>query len=177
MISNSETQSADNYPLLQSYHRYSKSFLSKKHILGIAVVTVITAIITDFFTSKHIQSAFESFLEWTADNLLVGFFAYIAVYALATLLFVPGSILTLGGGFIFGHAAGSMWEGVLIASGAVFIGASLGAIGSFLVGRYLVRDWVENSLVQRYPLIRALDSGECGSFCISKNWHFIFHEF
>mmetsp|Transcript_15333 Transcript_15333/g.32423 ORF Transcript_15333/g.32423 Transcript_15333/m.32423 type:complete len:244 (-) Transcript_15333:386-1117(-) len=158
MVTNSVTQSAnDDYPLLQSYHHSSESLPSKKKVLGIAILAVFTVIITDSITSKHIQSTFQSFLEWTANNLLVGFFAYIAVYALATILFVPGSILTLGGGFIFGHAAGSLWVGVLIGSGAVFIGASLGAIGSFLVGRYLVRDWVENFLVQKYPLVRALD--------------------
>jgi len=134
-----------------------KSVPYKKIILGLVIVAVIAIIIVDSLTSKRIQSAFQSFLEWTADNIVVGFFAFIAVYAIATVLFIPGSILTLGSGFIFGNAVGNLGLGVVIASGAVFIGASSGAVGSFLVGRYLVRNWVGRVLVQKYPLIRALD--------------------
>ncbi len=137
-----------------------KSFPYKKIILGLIIVAVITIIIVDSLTSKRIQSAFQSFLEWTADNIVVGFFAFIAVYAIATVLFIPGSILTLGSGFIFGNAVGNLGLGMVIASGAVFIGASLGAVGSFLVGRYLVREWVGRVLVEKYSLVKALDGGE-----------------
>jgi uncharacterized membrane protein YdjX (TVP38/TMEM64 family) len=48
-------------------------------------------------------------------------------------LFLPGSILTLGAGFVFGVVRGSV---------LVSISATLGATAAFLVGRYLARDWV-----------------------------------
>jgi uncharacterized membrane protein YdjX (TVP38/TMEM64 family) len=63
----------------------------------------------------------------------VGAIAYIALYIIATVAFLPGSIVTLGGGAIFGVVWGSLY---------VFMGASLGATAAFLVGRYLARDWV-----------------------------------
>ena len=65
---------------------------------------------------------------------------YILVYFIATIALLPGSILTLGAGFIFGNAvnlggsgnsggSGSdLVAGVALASCIVFIGASAGAI-------------------------------------------------
>lgn len=63
----------------------------------------------------------------------VGAIVYIALYIIATVAFLPGSIITLGGGAIFGVGLGSLY---------VFIGASLGATAAFLIGRYLARDLV-----------------------------------
>lgn len=63
----------------------------------------------------------------------MGPIAFIGAYILATLLFLPGSVLTLGAGIVFGVAAGSIY---------VFIGATIGATLAFLVGRYVARDWV-----------------------------------
>merc|ERR1712151_153451 len=74
----------------------------------------------------------------------------------ATVLFIPGSILTLGSGFIFANVFG-LGFGVLLASVAVFIGASAGAIVAFLLGRYLLRDWVK-TLTTKYPLFEAVDT-------------------
>jgi uncharacterized membrane protein YdjX (TVP38/TMEM64 family) len=58
---------------------------------------------------------------------------FIAVYILACLLFLPGSLLTIGAGFIFGFV-----EGVVIVS----IGSTLGAGAAFLFARTLMRDFV-----------------------------------
>jgi len=72
---------------------------------------------------------------------------YIIIYNLATLLFIPGSILTMTGGFLFGVFWGSVY---------VLIGAMLGAILAFLVGRYLSRDWVSQQM-ESYPKFQAID--------------------
>ena len=84
----------------------------------------------------------------------------ISVYILATVTFLPGSILTVGSGFVYGKAFG-LGYGVVIASGVAFVGACGGAIISFLLGRYLLREWVGERLVERYPIFKALDEGEC----------------
>jgi uncharacterized membrane protein YdjX (TVP38/TMEM64 family) len=55
------------------------------------------------------------------------------IYNVATLLFIPGSLLTLKGGCLFGLFWGSIY---------VTIAAMFGAICAFLIGRYLSRDWV-----------------------------------
>ena len=52
-----------------------------------------------------------------------------------------------------------VWKGVALASIAVWIGASMGSIGSFLLGRYLFRDFVV-AMARSYPLFQAIDRGE-----------------
>jgi uncharacterized membrane protein YdjX (TVP38/TMEM64 family) len=73
--------------------------------------------------------------------------AFIGLYALATIALFPGSILTIGGGILFGVVWGSIY---------VFVGATLGATGAFLVGRYLARDWVQQKIEQS-PKFKAID--------------------
>jgi uncharacterized membrane protein YdjX (TVP38/TMEM64 family) len=63
----------------------------------------------------------------------LGAIAYIALYIIATVAFLPGSIVTLGAGVVYGVGWGSIF---------VFIGATLGATAAFLIGRYLARNWV-----------------------------------
>ena len=127
-----------------------------KIAVGLVLLSVIIFVIVDSLTTKHIQRGFQTFLEWIETNIVAGTFAFMLVYFLATIAFVPGSILTLGSGFVFGKAVG-LGPGVALATGAVFVGASLGAIVSFLLGRYLLKDWVSNKLVEKYPIIKALD--------------------
>ena len=62
---------------------------------------------------------------------------FVPLYILATVLFLPGSILTLGAGVIFGVIKGSI---------VVSISSTLGATAAFLVGRYLARDWVAKKI-------------------------------
>jgi len=72
---------------------------------------------------------------------------FIIIYNLATLLLIPGSVLTLGGGVIFGIFWGSIY---------VFLASILGATVAFLIGRYISRDWVSRQL-SKYPKFNAID--------------------
>lgn len=63
--------------------------------------------------------------------------AYVLLYALAPVLFLPGLPITIAGGVLFGP----VWGVVYAISGAT-IGASL----AFLVARYVARDWVAAKL-------------------------------
>lgn len=58
--------------------------------------------------------------------------AFIALYAVTTLLFLPvGAVLTIAGGFLFGITFGTIY---------VVVGATLGAAGIFLVARTALGD-------------------------------------
>ncbi|KAL7543981.1 hypothetical protein ACHAXR_013461 [Thalassiosira sp. AJA248-18] len=127
-----------------------------KILVGVILLSIIIFVIVDSLTAKYISSGFQTFLEWIETNLVAGVFAFMGVYFIATVAFMPGSILTLGSGFVFGKAVG-LGPGVALAAAAVFVGASCGAIVSFLLGRYLLRDWVGRKLVEKYPIIKALD--------------------
>mmetsp|Transcript_35502 Transcript_35502/g.52003 ORF Transcript_35502/g.52003 Transcript_35502/m.52003 type:complete len:238 (+) Transcript_35502:364-1077(+) len=86
-----------------------------------------------------------------------GVLVFILVYALCTVLFIPGAILTIGCGFTFGYVHDtSLTKAVIIASTTVFLGASLGSIMAFLLGRYLFRDCVLN-MAKEYPMFEAVD--------------------
>ncbi len=73
--------------------------------------------------------------------------AFIALYILATLVGLPGSVLTLGAGAIFGLFWGTLY---------VFIGATLGAIAALLLSRYLLRGWIRKSIAQ-HPSLAVFD--------------------
>lgn len=79
------------------------------------------------------QDLLRSSLQWVESLGYIGGLAFMLIYIVATVAFIPGSILTLGAGAIFGVVLGSLY---------VFVGATLGAIAAFLVGRYLARDWI-----------------------------------
>lgn len=59
--------------------------------------------------------------------------AFIAIYIVAAVAFLPGSVLTASAGAIFGSFYGILYT---------IIGATLGASLAFLTGRYLARDTV-----------------------------------
>jgi uncharacterized membrane protein YdjX (TVP38/TMEM64 family) len=76
-------------------------------------------------------------LQWIEGLGSVGAVAFIGLYIIATVAFLPGSVLTLGAGVVFGVVMGAVY---------VFIGATIGAIAAFLVGRYLARGWVAKQI-------------------------------
>lgn len=70
---------------------------------------------------------------WVKEAGAAGPVIYILIYAVGTLFFLPGSVLTLTGGALFGPVVGTFVN---------LTGATLGALGSFLIARYLAHDWV-----------------------------------
>ena len=57
-----------------------------------------------------------AFLEWTSTHPYQGIIAVILCYIVATVFFVPGSILTFGAGFAIGSAVDNTFWGVLLAT-------------------------------------------------------------
>ena len=72
---------------------------------------------------------------------------FAAFYIAAVVLLLPGSLLTLSAGFLFG-----LGSGFIICS----ISSVLGATLAFLLGRFLARDWVAAKLLEM-PRFAALD--------------------
>jgi len=127
----------------------------KKLLVAFVLLGFIVYVIVDSVTVGNVRRFITNFLEWIEENPIPGLFAFMLVYFVATVLFVPGSVLTLGAGFVFANRFGLSW-GVLIGTVSVFFGASSGAIVAFIVGRYLLRDWVKG-LADRYAIFEALD--------------------
>jgi len=92
--------------------------------LGAAVV--MAYLMRDRFAIAALQG-------WIDGAGALGPAVYMAVYALATVLFLPGSVITLAGGALFGPVWGTLYS---------LTGATIGATAAFFIARYLAADWV-----------------------------------
>ncbi len=81
---------------------------------------------------------------------------FILLYALATVLFIPGTVLTIVGGALFGPIYGSLIN---------LTGATIGASFAFLISRYLVSDWVKQRAGDK--ITKILDGVD------SEGWRFV----
>ncbi len=88
------------------------------------LVAAIIALYLSPIRFSELPAFIEGFGVWAA-------LIFIIIYALAPLLFIPGSILTLAAGTLFGPIFGTLY---------VVIGSNLGANVVFGVGRYLGED-------------------------------------
>ncbi len=116
----------------------------------IRLIVLIGIVIALFLTMKvlPVQQWLRNFNDWVGQMGVVGIFIFIIVYAVATVLLAPGSVLTIGAGFTFG-----LWKGFLAVSG----GSTLGAALAFLVARFIARERVA-VIAQRNEKFRAIDS-------------------
>ncbi|MGA7800879.1 MAG: TVP38/TMEM64 family protein [Gammaproteobacteria bacterium] len=102
----------------------------------------------------HVDGA--SLRHWLDNAGGWGPLAFMASYAAATLVFFPGSVLTLAGGALFGPVWGTVYS---------LTGATIGATGAFLIARYLAADWVARRSGGR--LRRLIDGVE------AEGWRFV----
>ncbi|MGH7781552.1 MAG: TVP38/TMEM64 family protein [Candidatus Binataceae bacterium] len=104
-----------------------------KLLAGIIAIVAIALVV------KHLGSKalVESILAWIASLGPRAPIAFVGAYIAAAVLFIPGAILTISAGFLFGLIHGTIY---------VSIGATLGATAAFLIGRYVARDWVARKL-------------------------------
>ncbi|MBS9387848.1 MAG: TVP38/TMEM64 family protein [Dolichospermum sp. WA123] len=107
------------------------------------IITLLSAIDSSVIqesvkvSSPNLQEFLQNALQWINSLGAIGGIVFIGIYIIATLAFLPAALLTLGAGVIFGVTWGSIY---------VFIGATLGAIAAFLVGRYLAQGWVKEKI-------------------------------
>jgi uncharacterized membrane protein YdjX (TVP38/TMEM64 family) len=93
---------------------------------------------------------------WVEDAGAAGPIVFIAIYAAATVLFLPGALVTLAGGALFGPVWGTVWN---------LIGATLGSALAFLIARYLGANWVSR---RAGPRLQRLGDGVA-----DEGWRFI----
>ena len=96
-----------------------------KLLIGAAIVLVAMALL-----GRRTAGYIPAFATYVQSLGAVGPLAFMAGYIVATVALVPGSLLTLAAGALFGLVRGTIY---------VFVAASLGAIAAFLVARYVAR--------------------------------------
>lgn len=111
------------------------------------LIPAVLVIVLLFLLGRRVAGFVPAFSEWVKSLGPLGPAAFIAGFIVATVAFVPGSILTLAGGALFGIVRGTI---------IVFIGATLGATCAFLVSRYVARGFVVRRM-SHMPRFVALD--------------------
>ena len=87
----------------------------------------------------------EAVEQWVEGFGTAGPVVFMLIYAIGTVLFFPGSLITLAGGALFGPIWGTLYN---------LTGATLGATLAFLIARYLAGDWVEQKTAGRLRQIK-----------------------
>lgn len=120
-------------------------------LLGLALVSVIGLAVAwrDRFDVAALQS-------WVESAGSAAPWVFISLYAAATVLFLPGSVITLAGGVLFGPVWGTLWS---------LTGATLGAALAFLIARYLGGAWIAR---RAGPRLSRLNDGVA-----AEGWRFI----
>ena len=103
---------------------------SKLMRIGILLILVAGIALAVLFRDRIDVAALE---RWIQDAGIWAPLLFMAVYAVAAVLFLPGSVLTLAGGALFGPVLGTFYN---------LTGATIGATLAFLIARYLASDWV-----------------------------------
>jgi uncharacterized membrane protein YdjX (TVP38/TMEM64 family) len=117
--------------------------LFKFAILGIVITLIVLVSIHGFSVFPRILEWFKSRSGWG------GWGAYLGIYTAIVALFIPGVVFIMGAGFVFGF-----WRGLL----AVWIGGSVGQALAFLLARYLLRDWVETFINNKWKKWKYIDA-------------------
>lgn len=128
---------------MEEHGLFNKARLLVNPLLAAAAAVILIAALKYL----HVQVLLKEALGWVSGLGAWGPVIFIVIYILACVFFIPGSILTLGAGFVFGVVKGSI---------VVSIAATLGATCAFLVGRYIARGWVEKK-IQGNRKFKAID--------------------
>jgi uncharacterized membrane protein YdjX (TVP38/TMEM64 family) len=115
---------------VETTEQQKKLSLSRVLLMGAALALLI-------LLGRQAGVYLPPFVTWVESLGVWGPVVFVAGYVVAAVAFVPGSILTLAAGAIFG-----LGKGVVI----VFIAALLGSSAAFLVARYVARPAIERRL-------------------------------
>ncbi len=127
----------------------------KNRLVRLLIALIIAAGITAVIVYRE-QLDITVMQNWIESAGAAAPLIFMLIYAVGTVFFFPGSILTLLGGALFGPVLGTFYN---------LAAATIGATLSFLVARYLASGWVEKKTGGRLKqLIVGVEN---------EGWHFV----
>jgi uncharacterized membrane protein YdjX (TVP38/TMEM64 family)/rhodanese-related sulfurtransferase len=109
----------------------------------------VALLLREHFDAAHLTTTVDKLGVWAPIGFIVAF-------AMAAVLFLPGAVLGLAGGALFGPLWGAMLN---------LAGGTLGAAVAFLIARHLAADWVRRRVGGRLgEIIRGVDA---------EGWRFV----
>lgn len=153
-----KTANADSQPqkhIIFELIDYMRFRSWKKKLLTVIVFCTSALVIVDMIFFGYINSWLEGFFKWMFRHAIAGLFAFLGLFVVGTLIFIPPALMTLAAGYIYAQIYG--WgPGVLAASMICFLGSSVGAVLAYIRAQYMARDLIK-LFARRYPIIRAAD--------------------
>jgi len=116
-----------------------KAVIMNKAVIRVLILFSVIALVSAAAIYRE-QLDVQQIQEWIDQAGFLAPLLFMVLYALATVSFFPGSVLTLLGGALFGPVLGTFYN---------LTGATLGALLAFLIARYLASDWVEQKTTGR----------------------------
>lgn len=108
-----------------------------KWIKPLVIAVLVLTVLAVGGKYLNLQQKIADVLSWIEGLGPAGMAVYALLYIVACVFFIPGSLLTLGAGAIYGVVTGSI---------LVSVSSTLGATAAFLVGRYFARDWIAKKI-------------------------------
>ncbi len=124
---------------------WKKSIKLKFWLQLLAVLAIIIAFV---LVLRQQSWVLQNLIFWIKNQGFLGVLVFVTVYNLATVLFVPATILTIAGGAIYGMVLGSIY---------VIFAAFFGATFAFLTGRFLLKNWLSLHW-QNHPKFLAINA-------------------
>ncbi|OSM04125.1 putative rhodanese [Magnetofaba australis IT-1] len=128
--------------------------MRQTHLKRIGLIGLLALVGIGLWQGRSLDP--QQLMQWIDGLGPLAWLAFIVLYAVATVAFLPGSLLTLAGGALFGPVLGTFVN---------LTGATLGAVLAFLAARYLGADWVRARAGARLGAI--LDGVE------AEGWRFV----
>ena len=125
-----------------------------KNLIRIIILLILAVGITAavIYRDQFDAAALES---WVNNAGSAGPIVFMLIYAIGTVFFLPGAVLTLAGGALFGPVFGTFYN---------LTAATIGAMIAFLAARYLAHDWVEKKTGGRLKQLKQGVEGEGWKF-------------
>ena len=130
--------------LLVDLIEYSRAKTWKKKVLTVILFILAALVFYDLFFGNHnfIVTWLHSFVIWMTTHHTASVFAFVGIFVVSTLAFVPPTLLVFGAGYAFTVAMDNVRTGVTGATISCFMGSCIGAVIAFLRARYMMRDLV-----------------------------------
>ncbi len=115
----------------------------KKHVCGLLIAAILIPIcwrlVCVLFDHQALAALIHSAGDWKIG-------VFLGAHTIAAAVGIPGTVLVILGGALFGLIWGTFWS---------ILGATAGAVVAFWLARYLLRDWFERRF-SRHPRFAGL---------------------
>lgn len=127
-------------------YKMRRKMVNKKLIKFLGLIVFMVGA---FFLSRYFLSLDVEMVRAYVDSFgMLAPVVYVVIYSIGTILFFPGSVLTISGGAIFGVVKGALYN---------IIGVGIGASLAFLIARYFGRGFIEDFIYSKFGRLEHYD--------------------